>query len=83
MNLDIMIATAYGHFLQERRHYCQSHPIFVHYAKDELDLPENEIDSFIRVVHEEDEGEIDSSEFDRFYTWYYINYMVGLPVTGA
>jgi hypothetical protein len=76
MNLETMIATAYGHFLNACTDSFSSKLVFAHYAKDELDLPESEIEGFIRVVQEEDEDEIDSREFDRFYTWYYINYVI-------
>jgi hypothetical protein len=31
-------------------------------------------------VEVEDEDEMDGREFDRFYTWYYINYVIYPPV---
>jgi hypothetical protein len=80
MNLDIMIAEAYGHFLHACANKRNSQIVFAHYAKDELDLPESEIEGFIRTVEVEDEDEMDSREFDRFYTWYYINYVINPPV---
>ena len=76
MNLDIMIAEAYGHFLHACANKRNSQIVFAHYAKDELDLPESDIKGFIRAVEVEDEDEMDGREFDRFYTWYYINYVI-------
>lgn len=82
MNLDIMIAEAYGHFLLACVNKRTSQIVFAHYAKDELDLSESEIEGFIRTVVVEDEDEMDSREFDRFYTWYYINYVINQPIKG-
>ena len=81
MNLDTMIAEAYGHFLHACFYELYKKIVFAHFAKDELDLPEEEIPDFIRRTETDDEDEIDSREFDRFYTWYYINYVIHTPVT--
>jgi len=83
MNLDTMIAEAYGHFLHACAYEMYKKIVFAHFAKDELDLPEEEILDFIRSTQEDDEDEIDSREFDRFYTWYYINYVLHTPVTAT
>jgi len=83
MNLDSIIAEAYGHFLQACSNELYKQIVFAHFAKDELDLTEEEIPDFIRRTETDDEDEIDSREFDRFYTWYYINYVINAPVMGA
>ncbi len=75
MKLDLIIANAYGHFLYHYNSYEKSKPIFERYAKEELNLPEEELEGFMRKTIVEDENEINSAEFDRFYIWYYFNYM--------
>jgi len=47
-----------------------------------LEWPDEKIPGFVRDVVIEDENEIEAREFDRFYTWYYINYVINTPVRG-
>ena len=82
MNLDTMRAEAYGHFLHACTNEFYRKIVFTHFAKDELEWPDERIPGFIRDVIIEDENEIEAREFDRFYTWYYINYVINTPVRG-
>jgi hypothetical protein len=76
MTLDEMIARAYSHFLQHRCHAEQQRPIFEQYAKEELNLSEEELFEFSIPNESDVEDEIVSDKFDHFYTWYYINYVI-------
>lgn len=76
MSLDQMIADAYGHFLNHYNGPEISAPIFHRYAIEELNLSETAALVYTRPTEIEIEDEIASDKFDRFYTWYYINYMI-------
>jgi signal transduction histidine kinase len=75
MNQAKMIADAYGHFLEVSDDE-NDRKVFFHFATEELNLPEKEAAAFSRKVMIENEGEINSPEFDQFYTWYYLNYVM-------
>jgi hypothetical protein len=82
MNLDMMRAEAYGHFLRACTNEFYRKLVFTHFAVEELEWPEEKIPGFVRDVVIENEDEIETGEFDRFYTWYYINYVINTPVKG-
>ena len=56
MNLDTMIAEAYGHFLHACSYELYKKIVFAHFAKDELDLPEEEIPNFMRSTEDRRRG---------------------------
>lgn len=76
MNIDNMIQTAYGHLLTIYPHPEQTQRIFERYALDELGMSPKAASKFSRPVMVQDEKEIESAEFARFYTWYFINVIV-------
>lgn len=78
MNLSYVITQAYSHFLHVMDDTKYVRSVFERYALEELNLPENEVPQFNRKVEIDDENEINSPEFDRFYIWYYLNYMAPL-----
>ena len=80
MNLDLMRAEAYGHFLIACSNIFYRQIVFAHFALEELKLPPEDALFYTRRVMIVDENEIDSPDFDRFYTWYYINYVTNTPV---
>ncbi len=82
MNLDMMRAEAYGHFLLACSDLFYRQIVLAQFALDELRLPAEEAIVYTRKVRIDDESEINSLEFDCFYTWYYINYVVNAPVKG-
>jgi len=82
MNLDMMRAEAYGHFLLACSDLFYRQIVLAHFALDELKLPAEEAIVYTRKAKIEDESEINSPEFDRFYTWYYINYVINTSVKG-
>lgn len=75
MSTEKMIIEAYRHFLNTCPTYTESQPVFERYALDELGLTAQQAKAFIRPLMVEHETDIDSPEFARFYTWYYINVM--------
>lgn len=82
MNLDMMRAEAYGHFLRACTNEFYRKLVFTHFAVEELEWPDEKIPGFVRDVVIENEEDIETGEFDRFYTWYYINYVINTPVKG-
>lgn len=80
MDLDKMRAEAYGHLLLECTDVFYRQIVLAHFALEELKLPNDEAIFYTRNVLIMNESEINSPEFDRFYMWYYINYIVKMGI---
>ena len=48
MNLDTMRAEAYGHYLHARTNEFYRKIVFTHFAKDELEWPDEKTPGFVR-----------------------------------
>jgi hypothetical protein len=80
MTLEKMISVSYGHFLTASANREAAKRVFIHYAEEQLALSGTAAQQFQRKIPEEADEVIESQAFDRFYTWYFINYVIEDPV---
>jgi hypothetical protein len=78
MTLEDMTEIARDHFIANLITEVTKMIVFHHYASEELDLPPDQMADFIIKTQIGERDDLFNDE-DRFYTWYYVNYVVPVP----
>jgi hypothetical protein len=78
MNIEMTISNAYRHFTQHYAGGIDSELIFTQYAIDELGMSKPAAEEFASKAMDagKEEDFADTGEYNRFYTWYYLNYVI-------
>ena len=80
MTVSEMVDKIYELFLKAQYDSVSIQRIIQRYAKEELGLSEEEADKYAEQTEPDIVGEIEDSDFNNFYIWYYFNYMTPFAV---
>jgi len=80
MTVSEMVDKIYELFLKAHYDSDSIQEIIRRYAKEELGLSEEEAGKYAEKTEPDMVGEIDDSDFNHFYVWYYFNYLTPFAV---
>jgi hypothetical protein len=76
MNLDMMADNAFTQFSRAYPTNSVAADVFRHYAQNELRLVGIGLEDFVSRAIDEDRVILDVIEYQRFFCWYYVNYVL-------
>jgi hypothetical protein len=80
MTVSDMVDKIYELFLKAQYDSAGIQQIIQRYAKEELGLSEEEAEKYAEKTEPDMVGEIDDSDFNHFYIWYFFNYLTPFAV---
>lgn len=83
MNLDTMADIGFTQFNRKYATNSIAADIFRHYAQNELRLFGTGLEDFVRCAIDEERTILDVIEYQRFFCWYYLNYVRSKGQKGA
>jgi hypothetical protein len=79
VNISTLVMAAYAHFENQHYNLAQRDSYWSDYAIYEMHLEGHALETFHQVTEDACLRQLNPLLYERFYVWYYINYVIDLP----